>query len=81
MEKPVYNKSFYFTVPERNLSYIKDSLDIMYIPYWIEQSSDTLELDEGVVAFVFPDLHGRVYNYIVELFDGHGRELPYPEQG
>lgn len=51
----------------------------MYIPYWIEQSSDTLELDEGVVAFVFPDLHGRVYNYIVELFDGHSRELPYPE--
>jgi len=77
MEKPAYNKSFYFTVPERNLSYIKDSLDIMYIPYWIEQSSDTLKLQEGVVAFVFPDVHGRVYNYIVELFDGRG--LPYPE--
>jgi len=77
MEKPLYTKSFYYAVPSRDVSYIKDSLDIMYIPYWIEQSSDTLNLHDGVVAFVFPDVDMRVYNYLIELFDGRG--LPYPE--
>jgi len=76
MEKPLYNKSFYYTVQESDVSYIKDSLDIMYIPYWIERFSEKLQLDDNVVAFVFPDVHARVYNYIMELFDGNG--LLYP---
>ncbi|CAM3347049.1 hypothetical protein EDM52_14680 [Brevibacillus invocatus] len=69
--------SFYYTVPSSDVGYLKDSLDIMYVPYWIEQSSEKWKLNEGEVAFVFPEVHTRVYHYICELFHGYG--LHYPE--
>lgn len=69
--------SFYYTVPSSDVACLKDSLDIMYIPYWIEQPSEKWKLHEGEVAFVFPEVHARVYHYICELFTGYG--LHHPE--
>jgi len=70
-------KSFYYSVNWTELSYMKEALDAMEVPYVIEQPSDRLQLSSGEVAIVFPDLHVRVYNHIRELFNGHG--LRYPE--
>ncbi|WP_103110537.1 hypothetical protein [Brevibacillus reuszeri] len=70
-------KSFYYAVNWSEVSYLKEALDAMEVPYSIEQPSDRLQLSPGDVAVVFPDLHVRVYNHIRELFNGHG--LRYPE--
>jgi hypothetical protein len=70
-------KSFYYSVPWSEISYLKEALQAMEIPFVIEQPSDRLKLNAGDVAFVFPDLHVRLYNHVRELFDGHG--LRYPE--
>ena len=70
-------KSFYYAVNWSEISYLKEALDAMEVPYAIEQPSDRLQLSSGDVAVVFPDLHVRVYNHIRELFNGHG--LRYPE--
>ncbi|MED4572826.1 hypothetical protein P9302_25780 [Brevibacillus agri] len=65
-------KSFYYSVPWSEASYLKEALQAMEIPFAIEQPSDRLQLAPGEVAFVFPDLHVRVYNHVRELFGGHG---------
>ncbi|MGG1662914.1 hypothetical protein [Brevibacillus sp. NRS-1366] len=70
-------KSFYYSVNWSEISYLKEALDALEVPYSIEQPSDRLNLSPGDVAIVFPDLNVRVYNHIRELFDGHG--LRYPE--
>ncbi|MDH6351898.1 hypothetical protein [Brevibacillus sp. 1238] len=70
-------KSFYYSVEWSEASCLKKALQTMEIPFSIEQPSDKLNLAAGHVAFVFPDLHVRVYNSVRELFDGHG--LRYPE--
>ncbi|MFY0545482.1 hypothetical protein [Brevibacillus sp. H7] len=70
-------KSFYYAVPWSEAGYLKDALASMEIPFVIEQSSDRLQLTPGEVAFVFPDMHVRVYNHVRELFGGHG--LKYPD--
>lgn len=69
-------KSFYYSVPWAEASYLKDALHAMEIPFAIEQPSDKLQLATGHVAFVFPDIHVRVYNSVRELFDGHGKRYP-----
>jgi hypothetical protein len=66
-------KSFYYSVPWSEISYLKEALTSMEIPFVIEQPSDTLPLEEGEVAIVFPDMHVRVYNHVRELFGGHGK--------
>ncbi|MED4581848.1 hypothetical protein P9578_03540 [Brevibacillus choshinensis] len=70
-------KSFYYSVSWSELSFLKEALDAMEVPYLIEQPSDRLQLQTGEVAIVFPSLHVRVYNHIRDLFGGHG--LRYPE--
>ncbi|ASJ54435.1 hypothetical protein BP422_13235 [Brevibacillus formosus] len=70
-------KSFYYSVEWSEVSYLKEALNAMEIPYVIEQDSDRLQLNTGHVAIVFPDLPVRVYGGVRELFDGHG--LRYPE--
>lgn len=70
-------KSFYYSVPWSDIGYLKDALNAMEVPFWIEQPTERLKLSPGEVAFVFPDLHVRVYNHIRDLFNGHG--LRYPE--
>ena len=69
-------KSFYYRVLDRDVHYLKESLDILSIPYWIEPASDSLPLRDDEVAFVFPDVHVRVYNFIQKLFNGHGMRYP-----
>ncbi|WP_419878010.1 hypothetical protein [Brevibacillus centrosporus] len=69
-------KSFYYSVPWSEISYLKEALTAMEIPFAIEQPSDRLELDEGDVALVFPDLHVRVYNHVRELLGDHGKRYP-----
>ena len=69
-------KSFYYSVPWSEVSYLKEALTTMAIPFLIEQSSDRLLLSPGEVAFVFPDLHVRVYRHVLELFGGHGIRYP-----
>ncbi|WP_411503462.1 hypothetical protein [Brevibacillus centrosporus] len=70
-------KSFYYSVPWSEISYLKETLTSMEIPFVIEQTSEKLSLEEGEVAIVFPDMHVRVYNHVRELFGGHG--LRYPQ--
>lgn len=65
-------KSFYYSVPWSEVGYLKDALSAIEVPFIIEQPSDKLHLAPGEVAFVFPDLHVRVYNHVRELFGGHG---------
>lgn len=65
-------KSFYYPVVWSEANCLKDALQAMEIPFAIEQPSDRLQLAPGEVAFVFPDLHVRVYNRVRELFGGHG---------
>ncbi|MDC0760592.1 hypothetical protein POF51_07810 [Brevibacillus sp. AG] len=69
-------KSFYYSVSWSEVSYLKETLQSMEIPFAIEQPSDKLKLTPGDVAFVFPDLHVRVYRHIHELFGSHGRAYP-----
>lgn len=69
-------KSFYYSVPWSGVGYLKETLQNLEIPFVIEQPSDKLQLTAGDVAFVFPDLHVRVYNHVRELFEGHGLRYP-----
>ncbi|MED1919148.1 hypothetical protein [Brevibacillus sp. DP1.3A] len=69
-------KSFYYSVLWSDVGYLKETLQAIEIPFVIEQSSDRLALEEGAVAFVFPDMHVRVYRHVHELFDCHGRAYP-----
>ncbi|MCM3141692.1 hypothetical protein [Brevibacillus sp. MER 51] len=69
-------KSFYYSVPWSDVSYLKKTLEAIEIPFVIEQPSDKLTLDEGAVAFVFPDMHVRVYRHVHELFGSHGKAYP-----
>ena len=69
-------KSFYYAVPWSEVGYIKDALAAMEIPFGIEQPSDRLQLRNGEVAFVFPDLHVRVYRHVHESFGRQGKHYP-----
>lgn len=69
-------KSFYYSVPWSDVGFLKEALQSLEIPFSIEQPSDKLQLDTGDVAFVFPDLHVRIYNHVRELFGGHGLRYP-----
>lgn len=69
-------KSFYYSVPWSDVGYLKETLQSLEIPFVIEQPSDKLHLEAGDIAFVFPDLHVRLYNHVRELFGGHGRSYP-----
>ncbi|WP_400162895.1 hypothetical protein ACAF76_008285 [Brevibacillus sp. TJ4] len=68
-------KSFYYPVSWTDVSYLKEALDTMEIPYAIEQGS-LLSLAPGEVAFVFPDMHVRVYRHVRDLFGGDGKRYP-----
>jgi hypothetical protein len=65
-------KSFYYPVHWQEVSYLRDALAALEIPFVLEQD-DRLELNPGEVAFVFPDMHVRVYRHVRELFGGDGR--------
>ncbi len=65
-------KSFYYAVPWAEISYLRDALAALEIPFVLEQD-DRLDLAAGEVAFVFPDMHVRVYRHVRELFGGDGR--------
>ncbi len=69
-------KSFYFAVPWSEVGYLREALTSIEIPFVIEQPSDRLQLASGEVAFVFPDLHVRVYRHVYELFNTHGIKYP-----
>lgn len=64
-------KSFYYSVSWSEANHLKSAIQALEIPFAIEQPPDLLA--DGHVAFVFPDLHVRVYNQVRELFGGHGR--------
>lgn len=70
------NKSFYFPVLWGDVTFLKEALIAMELPFSIEQPSDRLQLVHGEVAIVFPDLHVRDYNAVRELFGGHGKRYP-----
>ncbi|MBG9941771.1 hypothetical protein ABD77_07015 [Brevibacillus formosus] len=70
-------KSFYNSAPWSTANSIRQKLLSMEIPFVVEQESDLLQLKPGEVAFVFPDVHVRVYNSIREIFNSHG--LRYPQ--
>lgn len=69
-------KSFYYSVPWSDVSFLKETLQVMEVPFIIEQPSSKLQIADGEVAFVFPDLHVRIYRHIHELFGSHGRRYP-----
>ncbi|WP_024983292.1 hypothetical protein [Brevibacillus borstelensis] len=68
-------KSFYYPVPWSEVSYLREALAVMDIPFVIEQD-DRLELNPGEVAFVFPDMQVRLYRHVFELFGNAGRRYP-----
>ncbi|QRG68578.1 hypothetical protein [Brevibacillus choshinensis] len=70
------DKSFYYSVAWSEISYLKEALTAMEIPYAIEQPTERLQLAEGEVALVFPDLPVRVYNHVRELLGDHGQRYP-----
>ncbi|GED55757.1 hypothetical protein EDM54_23745 [Brevibacillus borstelensis] len=69
-------KSFYYPVPWGDVTFLKDALAAMDLPFSIEQPTERLELGPGEVAIVFPDLHVRDYNAVRDLFGGHGKRYP-----
>ncbi len=69
------DKSFYYPVPWGEVSYLRDALAAMDIPFAIEQG-DHLQLSAGEVAFVFPDMPVRLYRHVFELFGTAGRLYP-----
>jgi hypothetical protein len=68
-------KSFYYPVSWSEVSYLREALAAMDIPFLIEQD-DRLDLAAGEVAFVFPDMHVRLYRHVFELFGKAGRRYP-----
>lgn len=68
-------KSFYYAIPWSEVSYLRDALVSMEIPFLIEQD-DCLDLAAGQVAFVFQDMHVRLYRHVFELFGNAGRRYP-----
>ncbi|WP_301171059.1 hypothetical protein [Brevibacillus nitrificans] len=70
-------KSFYYSVAWSEIGYLKVALEMMEIPFLIEQPTDRLQLSPGEVAFVFPDLNVRVYQGVRELFGSHGKAYPH----
>jgi len=69
-------KSFYYSVPWSELNYLRETLASREIPFTLEQIA-CLQLTDGEVAVVFPDLHVRVYRHVRELFGGDGRAYPW----
>ncbi|MDA5111082.1 hypothetical protein O3V59_22380 [Brevibacillus thermoruber] len=69
------DKSFYYAVPWGEVSYLRETLAALEIPFLIEQD-DRLELAAGEIAFVFPDLPIRQYRHVFELFGNAGRRYP-----
>jgi hypothetical protein len=69
------DKSFYYAVPWQEVSYLRDTLAALEIPFLIEQD-DRLELNPGEVAFVFPNLPIRQFRHVYELFGQAGRLYP-----
>ncbi|WP_425622585.1 hypothetical protein ACPT9H_18865 [Brevibacillus borstelensis] len=68
-------KSFYYPVPWSEVGYLREALTSLVIPFVIEQV-DCLDLAAGQVAFVFPDMHVRLYRHVYELFGTAGRRYP-----
>lgn len=68
-------KSFYYPISWGDVSYLKEALIAMELPFAVEQPSDRLQLAPGEVAIVFPDLPVRDYNAVRELMGCHGK--PY----
>jgi hypothetical protein len=68
-------KSFYYPVPWAEVSYLREALAAIDIPFVIEQG-DHLQLSPGEVAFVFPDMPVRLYRHVFELFGTAGRRYP-----
>lgn len=69
-------KSFYYPVPWGEVGYLREVLAAMDIPFVIEQG-DHLQLSAGEVAFVFPDMHVRLYRHVFELFGKAGLRYPH----
>ena len=68
-------KSFYYPVPWGEVSYLREALAAMDIPFVIEQD-DRLKVNPGEVAFVFPDMPVRLYRHVFELFGKAGLRYP-----
>ncbi|WP_035298659.1 hypothetical protein [Brevibacillus thermoruber] len=68
-------KSFYYPVHWQEVSYLREALAAMDIPFVIEQD-DRLDLAPSEVAFVFPDIPVRLYRHVFELFGTAGRRYP-----
>jgi hypothetical protein len=68
-------KSFYYAVPWQKVSFLREALAALEIPFVLEQD-DRLDLATGEVAFVFPDLPIRQFRHVYELFGQAGRLYP-----
>mgnify|MGYP007126066175 CR=1 FL=1 len=74
-EREHMEKSFYYPVPWSEVSYLREALTSLEIPFVIEQV-DYLDLAAGQVAFVFPDMPVRLYRHVFELFGNAGLRYP-----
>lgn len=69
-------KSFYYSIEWAELSYLKETLNAMKIPFLIEQPSDKLDLVDGHVALVFPIVEFKERLYIIDLLGSFGKRYP-----
>ncbi|UFJ40701.1 hypothetical protein LOK74_22340 [Brevibacillus humidisoli] len=68
-------KSFYFVVAWHDAKKYTDALRALDIPYVIETPEEIPSLQEGELAFVFPNLPIRIYVKVRMLFGTTGE--PY----
>jgi len=69
-------KSFYYVVSWDDASTLTKTLAALAIPYEVEQPGNVLQIEEGQLAIVFPDLPVRQFNDVRDLFGGVGERYP-----
>ncbi len=62
------NKSFYYVISWLDAARLRRELTHRCIPFTVEQL-------DGQLAIVFPDLHVRVYQQLLEVFNEHPRSF------
>lgn len=71
-------KSFYFVVNQSEVKDYTQILDLMKVPYMIENSLAVLKEGAGQSKIVFPDIPIKLYSMVRKLFKTDGK--PYETQ-
>jgi hypothetical protein len=75
--KKLEDKQFYYIVTWDEAAYMTKALHAMEIPHTIESPGNKLEINEGELAIVFPNVPMQKYVEIRELFGFDGMRYPH----